>query len=620
MTGGDDPYKVSPMPVESGARTRLGSLRFQLTKLGYRTDIILGLVFLVIFGILVLAPLLQIVVTSLTYQRNDLRVVRDATVGSFTFYHYFRVFTGRLSRALFFKPFVNSLLVGTGVTLVAMVFGSLLAWVLVRTNIPFKRFFHAVVVIPYMMPSWVLALAWLIIFKNDRIAGNKGMLTVLFGITPPDWFSYGLFPIIICLGLHYYAYSYLLISGALQTIDSELEEAGAIAGLKKTSVLRKITFPIVLPALGSSFVLTFTRSMGTFGTPALLGLPVRFFTIPTQIYAAINARNTGDGFVLALVLVALAGVSIYLNSRIVGIRRSFVTMRGKGFRTRANQLGVWKVPLTLLILLFLAAAIFLPVLLLVWDTFMLLPGDYSLGNLTTHFWVGKSDFNISSGQEGIFRNSGIWGGVWNSIRLGVLAAVINAFLGLFIGYAVVRNRGSKLSKGLEAVSFAPYVFPSIAFGAIYLGMFARSLGPIPALYGTFALLVLIVVVKNMPFSSRSGISAMLQIDKSLEESARIQGIPWFKRFRKIIFPLATSGFFSGMILTFITAMRELSLIILLVTPSTRVLTTVIFAYMDQDQTQHANGVTLILLLIIVSANFLVRRFFGQKGLLGVKAS
>ena len=106
-----------------------------------------------------------------------------------------------------------------------------------------------------MMPSWVLALAWLLIFKNDRIAGEKGMITSLFGITPPDWFSYGFFPIIICLGLHYYAYSFLLVSGALRTVDSQLEEAGAIAGLKKGAVLRKITFPIVLPA-GSETIIT----------------------------------------------------------------------------------------------------------------------------------------------------------------------------------------------------------------------------------------------------------------------------------------------------------------------------------------------------------------------------
>jgi len=595
-------------------------LKYNLKKYRHRTDFIIAVLFISVFSLLVIAPLVQIVYTSFTYQSNDLRLVRDATVGEFTLYHYVRVFTKRLSRSLFFKPFVNSLLVGGGVTVMAMVLGTLLAWVLSRTDVPLKRFFQSVIVIPYMMPSWVIALAWLIVFKNDRIAGEQGMLSSLFGVAPPDWFAYGYVPIVICLGLHYYAYSFLLVSGALQTLDSELEEAGALAGLKKTAVLRKITFPIVLPALGSSFVLTFTRSMGTFGTPALLGLPVRFFTIPTRIYASINARNMGDGFVLALVLVVLAAAAIYINSRIVGIRKSFVTMRGKGFRNRPNKLGVWKYPITGLILVFLVLAVFLPVLILGWGTFMLLPGDYSPSNLTTHFWIGESDFEIASGQEGIFRNPGIWGGVWNSVRLGVSAALINGVLGLLIGYAVVRNRGSTLSKTLEAVSFAPYVFPSIAFGAIYLGMFARPIGPFPALYGTFYLIVLIVVVKNMPFSSRSGISSMLQIDQSLEDAARVQGITWFKRFRLIIFPMATSGFFSGMLLTFITAMRELSLLILLVTPSTRVLTTIIFAYEDQEQIQHSNGVTLILLFIIVLATFLVQRFFGAKTLFGLKES
>ncbi|MCK5249020.1 MAG: iron ABC transporter permease [Spirochaetaceae bacterium] len=595
-------------------------LKFNLTRLKSRTYYIMALVFIFIFAFLVIVPLLQIIFTSLTFQRNDVRMVRGARVGAFTLYHYSRVFVGRLAKALFYKPFINSLMVGFGVTVLSMVLGSLLAWILVRTDIPFKKFLNNVIVIPYMMPSWVMALAWLLIFKNTRTGGTPGMLTVLFGVATPDWVSYGLFPIIICLGLHYYAYSFLLVSGALATINSELEEAGALTGLNRLKVLKKITFPLVLPALGSSFVLTFSRSMGTFGTPALLGLPVRFFTIPTQIYASINARNKGDSFVLALVLVVLAAGAIYINSRIIGKRKSFVTMGGKGFRSRLNKLGSFKIPVTILVLLFLLIVIVLPVVLLAWNTFMLLPDDYSWSNLTLHFWTGKSNFSIASGQEGIFRNSSIGGGILNSLKLGVSAAIINAFLGLLIGYAVVRSRGTKISGILEAVSFAPYVFPSIAMGAIYLGMFAHPFGPIPALYGTFYLILLIVIVKNMPFSSRTGISAILQIDKSLEEVAQTEGIPWFTRLRKIIFPLSKSGFFSGMILTFITSMRELSLIILLVTPSTRLLTSIIFAYTDQDMVQHANGVTLILMLIIVTANFIARRFFGTKSLFGLKDS
>ncbi len=597
---------------------KLLHLKFNLTKLKSRSYYIMALIFIIIFAFLVIVPLIQIIFTSLTFQKNDVRMVRGARVGAFTLYHYSRVFVGRLAKALFYKPFINSLMVGFGVTVLSMTIGSLLAWVLVRTDIPFKKFLNNIIVIPYMMPSWVMALAWLLIFRNTRTGGAPGMLTVLFGVATPDWLSYGLFPIIICLGLHYYAYSFLLVSGALATINSELEEAGSLGGLNRLKILKKITFPLVLPALGSSFVLTFSRSMGTFGTPALLGLPVRFFTIPTQIYASINARNKGDSFVLALVLVVLAAFAIYINSRIIGKRKSFVTMGGKGFRSKPNKLGSFKAPVTILVLIFLLIVIVLPVVLLAWNTFMLLPDDYSWSNLTLHFWTGKSNFSIASGQEGIFRNSSIGGGIINSLKLGVSAAIINAFLGLLIGYAVVRSRGTKISGILEAVSFAPYVFPSIAMGAIYLGMFAHPFGPIPALYGTFYLILLIVIVKNMPFSSRTGISAILQIDKSLEEVAQTEGIPWFTRLRKIIFPLSKSGFFSGMILTFITSMRELSLIILLVTPSTRLLTSIIFAYTDQDMVQHANGVTLILMLIIVSANFIARRFFGTKGLFGIK--
>ncbi len=597
---------------------RLNVLKFELTKLRHRPDVLLSLLFLIVFSFLVIVPLLQILKGSLTYQQSDLRMVRGSVQGQLTAYHYLRVFTGRLAQSLFFKPFWHSLIVGFGVTFLAMTLGSLFAWVIVRTDIPFKPLFSVLMVTPYMMPSWVIALAWLTVFKNERIAGAQGMFTAMTGVSAPDWLSYGVVPIIICLGLHYYAYSFLLVSGALWTVNSELEEAAAIAGLNKRKILRKITFPIVIPALGSAFVLTFTRSMGTFGTPALLGLPVRFFTIPTQIYASINTRNNGDGYVLALVLVALAGVAIYINSRVIGKRRSFVTMQGKGFTSKPTRLGVWRYGIVSLMFLFIFIAIVLPVVILAWSTLMRIPGDYSLSNLTLHYWIGKSNFLMASGEEGIFRNPGIWSGAWNSIRLGVFAAVINGVLGLLIGYTVVRNRGSKLANSLEVMSFAPYVFPGIAMGAIYLGMFAKPFGPIPALYGTFALLVLIVVVKNMPFSSRSGISAMLQIDPSLEESARLQGASWLKRFRKIIFPLAATGFISGMLLTFITAMRELSLVILLVTPATRVLTTIIFAYQDQDQIQHANGVTLILLFIIIIANILVSRFYGTKSLFGLR--
>ena len=551
-------------------------LTFALYRVANRPEIPLAAFFLVLLGFLILTPLVEIIRDSLSYQSYDLSYRPEAEEGAFTLFHFERAFTGRLSRALFYKPFVNSLIIGAGVTALSLVIGSLLAWLLVRTDIGLRRLFASVAVIPYMMPSWVLALAWLALFKNDRIGSAEGMVTYFFGFQPPDWVSYGMLPIVICLALHYYAYAFLLVSGALMTVDSELEEAGAISGLSRFQRLAKITFPLLLPALGSAVVLTFIRILGTFGTPALLGLPVRFFTVSTQIYASLAARNMGDGFVLALVLVVMAIVSIYINSRILGVRRSFVTLTGKGFRQRLIPLGAWRTPLTVLVGVFMLTVVVLPLLILLWDSLIRTPGDYSLANLTVHFWIGESDPNLAYGDPGILHNERILSALWNSIRLGVAAALLNGALGLLVGYAIVRSRGTRLSKSLEGIAFAPYIFPSIALGAIYLGIFSTSIGPIPALYGTFAILVLITTVKNLPFTSRTGIAAMLQIDKSLEETARVQGIGWLRRMARIIVPMSTSGLMAGMLLTFITAMRELSLIILLLTPSTMVLTGLIF--------------------------------------------
>ena len=594
------------------------TISYLLYKLVNRPHLILGLFFLIILGFLVLTPLFEIIKDSLSVQSYDIAYLPDAKIGEFTFFHYERVFAGPLSKALLITPLLNSLLIGICVTFIGVSIGTFLAWLIVRTNIRYKGVFGALAVVPYMMPSWVLALAWLSLFKNDRIGGAEGLFAYFIGIQPPNWVSYGFFPIVICLALHYYAYGYLLMSGALASVDTELEDAGAISGMNRRQRMLRITIPLLLPALGSAIVLTFIRILGTFGTPALLGLPVRFYTFSTQIYASLKASNNGDAYVLALVLILTAIICIWVNNRILGVRKSFVTLTGKGFRSREIDLGVWRWIATIGVALFLATTVFLPLIILLWESLLIVPGDYNLSNFTFEYWFGDGSIDETYGEPGVFQSGNILNSLWNSIRLGISAALFNGFIGLMVGYAVVRGRGTLLSKWLEGVAFAPYIFPSIAFGAIYIGMFSPSWGPIPALYGTFTILVLITVVKNLPFTSRTGISAMLQIDKSIEETARVQGIGWIKRMFKIVIPLSSSGLVSGMLLTFITAMRELSLIILLISPSNMVLTGLLFFYNEQDMSQHAGAVTLLLTLIIISGSILARLISGGFGVNALK--
>ncbi|WP_157136379.1 ABC transporter permease [Sagittula stellata] len=569
---------------------------------------LVAVVLAVLLAFLVLAPLAELIRETFTVQPYDRAYLPGEEAGSFTTFHYERVFSGRMSAALFYKPFVNSLITAFGATVLCLTLGASLAWVVVRTNVPFREAVNTMIVVPYMLPSWVMALAWLTFFKNDRLGGSSGVFVYLFGMQPPDWLAFGALPIVICLAFHYYVYAYLILSGALTTVDSQLEEAGAIAGLSRFRQFTAITLPLVLPALGSAVVMTFIRVVGSFGTPAVLGMPVRYFTLPTQIYAAIGSRNVGDGYLLALVLVVMAVLFIWINQRMIGVRKSFVTMSGKGVRSKTIDLGPARWLVLGLVVLLLAFTVILPIGLLLLESLSRTAGDYDLSNLTLHYWFGERG-EVNALYPGVFQNPQILGAAWNSIRLALCVALLTGVLGFLVGYVVVRTRGSMASKTLETAAFLPYIFPSVAFGAIYIGMFSKPIGPMPALYGTFALLVLIAAVKNLPYTSRTGIAALLQIDKSLEEAARTQGIGWVARVRRIVIPLASNGLMSGMLLSFIGTMRELSLIILLVTPSTAVLASVIYTYQTDDVPQLIGAATLLLVLLIIGFNILFRLVF-----------
>lgn len=587
---------------------RAGRLSRRVGQFLSAPDRLIALIMAIILCLLVILPLFQLIRETVTVQPYDAVYLPGRAVGELTSFHYERVFTGRMSWALFYKPFMNSLVTAFGATAICLALGALLAWVVVRTNVPYREFVNTTVVLPYMLPSWVMALAWVTFFKNDRVAGASGVFAYLFGVQPPDWIAFGSLPIIICLSLHYYVYGFLIISGSLSTVDSQLEEAGAIAGMSRFRQFVSITVPLVVPAVGSAVVMTFIRVIGSFGTPAVLGMPIRYFVLPTQIYAAIGSRNVGDGYLLALVLVLLAVLFIWINQRMIGVRKSFVTMSGKGFRRREIDLGRARWLVFALVMLFMSITVVMPLGLLVLQSLSRTAGNYDLSNLTLHYWIGDRG-GVNALYAGVFKNPHILNAAWNSLRLAFFTALATAVLGFLIGYVVVRNRGTLSSRALEMAAFLPYIFPAVAFGAIYIGMFSQSLGPIPALYGTFALLVLIATVKNLPYTSRTGIAAMLQIDKSLEESARVQGIGWFGRIRRIVAPLAASGLVSGMLLSFIGTMRELSLIILLVTPSTAVLASVIYTYQTDDVPQLIGAATLLLVALVVGCNLLFRLVF-----------
>jgi iron(III) transport system permease protein len=307
-----------------------------------RTHVILSLIMLFLMFYMVVIPLYRMIATTFTWQLHDLTRVPDAEVGGFTLFHYTRMLTGVIGRIYTYAPVQHSLTIASGATLLALLIGGSLAWLVVRTDMPGRKLVNQLALFPYIMPSWTLAQAWLVFFKNRLSGGTPGIFEYLVGQSPPDWLSYGPVPIMLCSALHYYTFFFLFVSAALMSIDSNLEDAGELVGASRWRILRKITFPLVLPAILSGFIMTFSKVMGTFGGPNILGTPVRYYVVATMIRGSIGVGDRADAFVLGIVLILFSMIIVNVNQRLVGTRKSYETIGGRGFVAQLTKLGRMK--------------------------------------------------------------------------------------------------------------------------------------------------------------------------------------------------------------------------------------------------------------------------------------
>ena len=517
---------------------------------------------LVVLAYLVLWPFFQLVLETLTWGEGDRRLSREAAPGEFTWFHWLQATASPIAGKMLYGPLINTLITGIIATIIALSAGGILAWCVVRSDMPGKGWLQPILTLPYIIPSFAVALAWETVFRSPKVGGQPGLYESFLGVAPPEWISYGTVPISITLAIHYFPFAYLLVAGALATIDSQMEESALISGAGKLTILRRITFPVVAPAFVAAFILTFGKTLGQFALPFLLGAPVQFHTVATMVYANLALGLDSLAFVLAVILIVISLVSIWLSNRFVGKKSSRLeTIGGKGFRSREVALGQWRWPVFLTVALFAFIVGILPLILLAVQSVMLIDGFFGLENLTWHFWTGGSNPDIAFGEPGVFHNNNIIGATWNTLKLASISAVIASVIGLIIAYIVVRKADNPLAQALDQIAFIPFLFPTIAFGAMYLTLFAEPVGPIPALYGTFSLLVLISVVSRLPYSVKTGVTAVTQIGKELEEAAEVAGASWSQRFRRIVMPLASAGLTSGMMVSFVGVMRELSLII-----------------------------------------------------------
>ncbi len=573
-------------------------------------NVILVLLFVVLL-LLTFLPLVSIIIDTFTVHTSEVMRIRGTHSGDLTLYHWRKVLLdGDNSMSIFYKPLWNTVLISLATCGLAIGFGGFMAWLITRTNVKYKRFLSAMFVVPYIMPSWTLALAWLNFFRNSLVGGVPGLFTVLTGITTPNWFAYGFLPISIVQGLHYAPFAYILIGGILKNMDANLEEAAQLLHADRMKILRRITLPMVKPAILSTFLLAFSSSMSAFAVPAFLGAPVRYYVLTTQLYRTLQGLNPGYGYLMALILIVIGIGIMLINQKVLDGRKAYTTITGKSSNISLVNLRGFRTPLSLFMVIFLVGVTIIPLATFAIESFIVEPGNYAWSNFSTDFWVGEGATDIANGEPGILKNRSIYKGLFNSVMLSVICAFVTGTVGILAGYAIVRKKGTWLGKAVNHLTFFPYLIPSMAMGAIYLSMFAVPHGPIPALYGTFGVLALIGTVKYLPFASRSGINSMLQLGNEIEEAGIIMGIGWWKRMTRIIVPIQKTSFLSGYLLPYISCMRELSLFILLISPSTAVLTTLLFQYNEKGWNQYANAINLLIVVVVLLSNFVINKLTG----------
>ncbi|MBE5837770.1 ABC transporter permease [Butyrivibrio sp.] len=485
-------------------------------------------------------------------------------------------------------------LVGIASALIGLLFAYVEVYVKLRTRF-MEGLFKVVSMLPVVSPPFVLSLSMIMLF------GKAGIIT-RFLLKIYDNSVYGFWGIAIVQTLTFFPVCYMMLKGLLKNIDPSLEEAARDMGASRFKVFMTVTFPLILPGLGNAFLVTFIESIADFANPMIIG--GSYDTLATTIYLQITGAYDKQGAAaMAVVLLAITLV-MFIVQKYYLEAKSTATLSGKASRERMliTDKSV-TVPLTILCS---ALAIFV-IIMYICVPFGAMFRTWGYDFHLTFKWFGLV-FTKYKGLKA-FKDSFI---------LSLISAPITALLSMIISYLVVKRK-FKAKGFIEAVSMLAMAVPGTVLGIGYIRGFSGGLfgtGILQGLYGTGAILVIVFIVRSLPTGTRSGISALRQIDKSIEESAYDMGADSFKVFMTVTLPLIKDSFLSGFVTSFVRSITAISAIILLVTPSYLLITVQINEFAEKGSYGIACAFATILICITYGAvlimNMIIKRFGTSK--------
>ncbi|MFC1815450.1 ABC transporter permease [Thermodesulfobacteriota bacterium] len=537
---------------------------------------------LIILGYLVVPPLFFTVKTSLYYSRG-------LEKGTLSLQYYKDILSTPGTTTMLF----NSLKFSIFSSLIAIFLGTLLAWLVERTNTPFKNLAYISAFATFAVPGILKVIGWILLLGPEAGLINV-WLKDLLGLKNSPFNIFTMPGMILIEAIVWTPVVFLFMAAPFRSMDPSLEESANMSGAGIGKTFYYVTFKLAMPSVLSVLLLNFIRALEAFEIPALVGIPGGIMVLTSEIYLKIQSGllpqyGLASAYAIILIFFVLGG--LYLYGRATRQAQKFYTITGKGFSPRPIDIGRWRYFTAILVFL-LPAFLLMPVLILFYASFLpyyAKPSFQTLSSMTLGNYLT------------VIQNPLALGALKNSIIVALSSATGCMLLTAVVAWVVIRTNIFGKSFLDHLASFT-LVFPGIVLGVALLVTYLAL--PIP-IYGTIWILVIAFITRYIPYGMRFCYPGLLQINKELEESAQMSGASWGKVFRKIIVPLMMPSLFAGWIYIFLHSVRGLSLPILLSRPGTEVVAVLIFDMWENGQIVEigAFGISLTLILVGIALGF-----------------
>jgi iron(III) transport system permease protein len=542
---------------------------------------------LVLIANMVLAPL-AIVITS------AFSLGPTARTAAFTVDYFVQAWTSPTT----WSVMLNTAIFAVGSTTLAMTIGVFFAFMVERTDLPLKNFAYAVVPLTIAMPGLLYSIAWVLLLSpriglfNLALLGlfgkGDGLLTSWAGIgfDGPPIQAYSMLGMIFVDAIRGVGVVFLMTVGIFRNMDPALEEAAMVSGAGPGGVARLITLKLMLPGILAAFVYSITASLETFEVPAIMGLPGNISLLSTKIYLLNKTDDEATASSIGIVFILLAVVFVYAYSRLTRRIEKFSTITGKAYRPRVMKIGTFRYVAAALVWLYLAVIVIAPFLVMVWASiqpYYAVPSPQALARTTfdAYGWI----FSNSQGATALV----------NTLILVLAAPTLTMLLCTLVSWYVVRSRmrGKRL---LDMLAFLPNSIPSIMIALALVFLFLTVPWRLIPIYGTVWIITLAVVTRYLAFGSRTMHSAVLQLHHDLEEAAEVGGVSWGKAFRFIVLPLLFPSIVSGWVFVALHALRETTMALMLYSPSSRVISLLMWDTWQSGDVNKASATGVVLML------------------------